>query len=146
MDKIFISDFVKDIEIGAYQSERGRTQRVRFNVVLEVGESNTEIQDDVDNVLSYEIILEAINFWLERQRFNLLETLAEKIAETCLQNESVHSASIKIEKLDKIPGTMGVSIFKNKSFHNKSLDSDHILPEEDIDCSLVYFSNSVIKI
>ena len=110
MDKIFVNNYIKEIEIGAFQSERGCTQRVQFNVCLEIKPMSVELDDNVDRVLSYEIITEAINYELQRQRFNLLETLAENIAERCLSEKDVTRADVKIEKLDRIPGSLGISI------------------------------------
>lgn len=110
MDKIFVNNYIKEIEIGAFQSERGCTQRVEFNVCLEIKPMSVELDDNVDRVLSYEIITEAINYELQRRRFNLLETLAENIAERCLSEKRVTRADVKIEKLDRIPGSLGISI------------------------------------
>ena len=73
MDKIFVNHYLKEIEIGAFQSEVGCKQRVEFNVWLELFQSNIELNDNVEKVLSYEIIIDAINSELNKQRFNLLE-------------------------------------------------------------------------
>ena len=35
-DRISLRDHVVEVEIGAFQQERGNRQRVRFNVVVEV--------------------------------------------------------------------------------------------------------------
>ena len=145
MDKIFINDFVKDIEIGAYQSEIGCTQSVRFSVALEILGRDTDLQDDVDKVLSYEVIINAINGHLQNQRFNLLETLAEKIAETCLSFKRVFSALVKIEKLDRIPGSMGVSIFRSKPNRSRGAITDESLIADIEDCSLFFISNKVLS-
>ena len=114
MDKIFVSNYIKEVEIGAFQSERDCTQRVEFNVCLEIEPLVKEVDDDVDKILSYDIIIEAINFELKSRRFNLLETLAERIAERCLIESRVIGVEIKIEKLDRIPGSLGVSISRVK--------------------------------
>lgn len=114
MDKIFVNNYVKDIEIGAFQSERGCKQQVEFNICLEIKPLAEKLSDNVDDVISYEIITDAINLELESQRFNLLETLAEKIADRCLNEPGVISAKVKVEKLDRIPGSLGVSIKRLK--------------------------------
>ena len=80
MDKIFVKDLVKKIEIGAFQTERDCTQRVRFNITLDISARGSESTDNVDEILSYETITKAIDIALKFQRFNHLETLAEKIA------------------------------------------------------------------
>ena len=142
MDKIFVSDFLKEVEIGAFQSERGCTQRVKFNVSLNLAPLCVEFDDDVDKILSYEIITDAINLELSRQRFNLLETLAEKVADRCLQEPRVTRVEVKIEKLDRIPGSLGIHISRDKIADKK----DIIQNAEEIDLSeiaLVSFSTKM---
>ena len=113
-DRISVRDFVKNVEIGAFQSERGVNQRVRFNVVLEVSHSTAAFDDDVDKVISYDTIVEAIEEQLSTERINLLETLAERVAERCLEDRRAIRVFVRIEKLDRIPGTLGVEIARQR--------------------------------
>ena len=121
LDRISVRDYVRDIEIGAFQSERGVTQRVRFNVVLEVSRNTAAQDDDVDKVISYDSITEAIDIQLSTERINLLETLAERIAERCLDDIRVARAFVRIEKLDRIPGTLGIEIVRAQKGDTKSI-------------------------
>ena len=84
LDRISVRDYTRDVEIGAFKSERGQKQRIRFNVVLEVSRHTAAQSDDVDKVISYDLIVEAIEAQLSTERINLLETLAERVAERCL--------------------------------------------------------------
>ncbi|MEO0930617.1 MAG: dihydroneopterin aldolase, partial [Pseudomonadota bacterium] len=83
-DRISLRDYVVEVEIGAFQQERGKLQRVRFNVVVEVLPMTGPIDDDVDRILSYDKVTEAIGIELEAERLNLLETLAARVAERIL--------------------------------------------------------------
>ena len=77
LDRIAVRDYIINAEIGAFQSERGKKQRLRISVVLEV-ELNTEKQnDDVDKIISYDTIIDAIKNQLLIERINLLEIFAE---------------------------------------------------------------------
>ena len=114
LDRISVRDYTRDIEIGAFQSERGVRQRVRFNVVLEVSRHAAAQTDDVDQVLSYDTIVEAIDHQLSVERINLLETLAERIAEEILTSPKAVRIFVRIEKLDHIPGTLGVEIVRSR--------------------------------
>ena len=60
-DRISLRDYVVEVEIGAFQAERGNLQRVRFNIVVEVAPLVGEIDDDVDRILSYDRVTEAIS-------------------------------------------------------------------------------------
>ena len=59
-DRISVRDHEVAVEIGAFQAERGVTQRLRFDVVVEVGAHDGADTDDVDDILSYDTITEAI--------------------------------------------------------------------------------------
>jgi dihydroneopterin aldolase len=114
LDRIAVRDYTKSVEIGAFQAERGVQQRVRFNVVLEVSRHAAAQTDDVDQVLSYDSIIEAIELQLKNERINLLETLAERIAERVLTHQQAVRVFVRIEKLDRIPGTLGVEIVRSR--------------------------------
>jgi dihydroneopterin aldolase len=114
LDRISVRDYVRDVEIGAFTVERGITQRVRFNVVLEVAHHTAAQDDDVDKVISYDTITEAIEHELAAQRINLLETLAERVSARCLADPRSVRAFVRIEKLDRIPGALGVEIVRTR--------------------------------
>ena len=78
-DRIAMTDHRREVEIGAFQAERGVTQTVQFDVVVEVATRAEQAVDDVDRILSYDTIVEAIDAALTAERVNLLETLAARI-------------------------------------------------------------------
>ncbi len=111
-DRISVRDYTRSVEIGAFASERGVVQRVRFNVVLEVRHHTAAMDDDVDKVISYDTITEAIEIELDAERINLLETLAERVAVRCLADPRALRVFVRVEKLDRIPGALGVEIMR----------------------------------
>ncbi|WP_353472991.1 dihydroneopterin aldolase [Salipiger sp. H15] len=111
-DRISLRDHVVEVEIGAFQAERGSRQRVRFNVVVEVAPGKGALEDDVDLILSYDKVTEAIAAELAAERLNLLETLAERIAERILLEPQALRVFVRIEKLDRGPGALGVEIVR----------------------------------
>ena len=114
LDRISVRDYTRSVEIGAFRAERGVTQRIRFNVVLEVGHHTAAEDDDVDKVISYDTITEAIETELAAERVNLLETLAERVAARCLADARAVRVFVRIEKLDRIPGALGVEIVRTR--------------------------------
>ena len=112
-DRISLRDHIVDVEIGAFQSERGSKQRVCFNVVVEVKSFQCKIDDDVDRILSYDKVTEAITVELNVERLNLLETLAERIADRILVEPQAIRVFVRIEKLDRGPGALGVEIVRS---------------------------------
>ena len=118
LDRISLRGYTVDVEIGAFQAERGARQRIEFNVVVEVTKQG-DPDDDVDRVLSYDLLTEAISVELEFERINLLETLAERIACRILAEPRAMRVFIRIEKLDRIPGRLGVEIVRSRGRSQK---------------------------
>ena len=114
-DRISLRDWPVEAEIGAFQAERGHRQRLLFNIVVEVCPQSAPVDDDVDRILSYDRITEAIADMLAAERLNLLETLAERVAERILAAPRAMRAFVRIEKLDRGPGALGVEIVRARA-------------------------------
>ena len=112
-DRISLRDHIVSVEIGAFQVERGVSQRLAFNVVVEVAAPGGNVADDVDNILSYDTLTQAIADELAAERLNLLETLAERIAARILAEPQAMRVFLRIEKLDRGPGALGVEIMRD---------------------------------
>jgi dihydroneopterin aldolase len=114
LDRISLREHIVEVEIGAFQAERGVTQRLAFNVAVEVSPLPPDLDDDVDRILSYDRVTEAIAFELAAERLNLLETLAERIADRILQEPQAERCFLRIEKLDRGSGRLGVEVVRSK--------------------------------
>jgi dihydroneopterin aldolase len=114
-DRISLRDYIVDVDIGAFQQERGHTQRVLFNIVVEVRPAPQPLNDDVDRILSYDRLTEAIAAELAAERLNLLETLAERLAARILTEPQAMRAFVRIEKLDIGPYKLGVEIVRSRA-------------------------------
>jgi dihydroneopterin aldolase len=114
-DRISLRDHIVEADIGAFQQERGQKQRLRFNVVVEVRPHPAPLEDDVDRILSYDRITESIASELAAERLNLLETLAERVGERILAEPQAMRVFVRIEKLDRGPGALGVEIVRSRA-------------------------------
>lgn len=138
LDRISLRDHIVDVEIGAFQQERGLTQRICFNVVVEVRPHDSDLGDDVDRILSYDKVTEAIAAELAAERLNLLETLAERVAERVLLEPLAMRVFIRIEKLDRGPGALGVEIVRARKPAAPPIPEDRPHPR------VVFLSNAAI--
>ena len=148
LDRISVRDYTRSVEIGAFKSERGKQQRIRFNVVLEVSRHTAAQSDDVDKVISYDLIVEAIEAQLSTERINLLETLAERVAERCLADRRVVKAFVRIEKLDRIPGALGVEIVRLQLPRGTAVLSSVVARAQPIDAlkpMVVFLGNGLVN-
>lgn len=115
LDRLSLRDHIVEVEIGAFQSERDVTQRLSFNVVVEIAPLPQDLNDDVDRILSYDRLTDAIATELAAERLNLLETLCERIASRILLEPQAERVFVRIEKLDRGPGALGVEIVRSKA-------------------------------
>lgn len=140
LDRISVRDHTVEVEIGAFQAERGVTQRICFNVVVEVQPLSGPIDDDVDRILSYDRVTEAIQGALAVERLALLETLADRVAERILLEPQAMRVFVRIEKLDRGPGALGVEIVRARD----GAPPPEVAPEATAKPELVFLSNAAI--
>ena len=119
-DRIFVRDHVVDARIGAFQAERGITQRLRFSITADLATHPHDtghapsggLEDDVDRIVSYDLLLDAIHGVLAGRHINLLETVAESIAVRVLSHGAIAQVRVVIEKLDRVSGVLGIDILR----------------------------------
>ena len=106
--------FVRDLEcmalIGIYDHEKEKAQRIIVNIDLSVQEGDAPMDDDISHVVSYEIIAKKVESILAEGHINLVETLCEKIAQSCLKDKRVLAARVRVEKPDIIPNARSVGV------------------------------------
>jgi dihydroneopterin aldolase len=116
LDKIFVRDLVLSCSIGAFAEEKTKKQRVRFQVEVWIYPSRRRGNDDVNGVVSYDLIVEAIHSVTRAGHINLLETLADRVAAKCLAHRRAAKVHLVVEKLDRLEGaSLGVEIERLKS-------------------------------
>jgi dihydroneopterin aldolase len=110
-DKLIVRDFVLPMFVGAYGREREKPQRVCFNVVAEINR-RSRVPKDMRDVFSYDIIVDAIRRIAGEGHVDLLETLAERIAQELLLHPDIARVTLKLEKLDIGPAIVGIEIVR----------------------------------
>jgi dihydroneopterin aldolase len=113
-DRIFVRDFVMPVRIGAYRIEHDSTQRVRFNVEAFV-QRGTHAPADMRDVLSYDVITDAVRRIVAEGHVELVEVLAERVAGVILGQPRVSKVVVRVEKLDIGPAAVGVEITREKT-------------------------------
>ena len=106
--------FVRDLElmalIGIYDHEKRDPQRIIVNIDLSVKEGEGPKDDDISHVVSYEIVVKKVEAIIAEGHTNLVETLCEKIAASCLRDKRVMAARVRVEKPDIIPNARSVGV------------------------------------
>jgi dihydroneopterin aldolase len=107
---VFIRDLQLRAVLGVYAHEQLEPQRVIINVDLSVKERGEPLDDDINNVVSYEHVVNHIKELIDEGHVHLVETLAEMIANECLKNNQVVAVRVRVEKPDIIPETASVGV------------------------------------
>ena len=107
---MFVRDLVLECLIGVHKHEQRKPQRIRINVDLAVREGGRNRADRLTDVVYYEDVTDRIRAIVASGHVNLVETLAENIADICLADPRVEAARIRVEKLDIFPDAESVGV------------------------------------
>ena len=113
-DRIFVHDFVLPVRIGAFDREHDAPQQVRFNVDARVARA-ARVPERLPEVFSYDLITDGIRAIVAQGHIHLVETLAERIAASVLAHPQILGVTVRVEKLEVGPGSVGVEITRTKN-------------------------------
>lgn len=86
MDIVFIKQLQIDTTIGAYEWEKSIKQTLLLDLEMAWDNRPAAENDELDKALDYARVSERISQWLANQQIELIETVAERIAQM-LQDE-----------------------------------------------------------
>lgn len=111
---VFVEGYELIGSVGVYEHERRYEQRIVVSLELAVRDSYDGASDELGGVYDYDHAIAAVRATVEGRHFNLLETLAERIAEACLADADVGSVKIRIAKPDVLIAcrAVGIEIFR----------------------------------
>ena len=122
---VFLRDMVLSASIGIYPHEHTASQRVRINVDL--GVDNDAViagvavgPDELARVVDYEKIADRVRSIVGAGHVRLAESLAERIADACLQDTRGRSARIRVEKLDIFADSVSAGVEVERCRQNSS--------------------------
>lgn len=85
---------------GVYDVERARGQRFLVDVDLALDLAPAARSDDLGQTVDYAVLTERILADIERDPLNLIEALADRIADTCLADPRVDGVEVTVHKPD----------------------------------------------
>jgi len=115
--RVFVNRLELMASVGIFEVERRYEQRVHVTVELDVTDDYDGVSDRLDDVLDYGSVIEGVREIVTQRHFNLIETLAERIAEACLSDPRVEAARVAVAKPDIVPGCaeVGISIERRRN-------------------------------
>ena len=98
LDRIYIRDLGLRCIIGVYEEERRERQDIVINLMLSGDFAAAGRSDDIADAVDYEVIKKKVITLVEASQFRLIETMAERIAQTCLENPRVQQVTVAVDK------------------------------------------------
>ena len=110
MDIIFLRELKIDTLIGVYDWERIVPQTLQIDLEICLPNSLACQTDNIDDALDYSEIVQHLKEVLTSRHFNLLEALAEHIAQILLKDFNAPWVKVSVAKLQAIRGSKMVGI------------------------------------
>jgi len=108
--RVFVSRLEVMASVGIFEVEKRYEQRIHVSVDLDVADDYDGVSDRLEDVLDYGSVIDNVREIVAQRHFNLIETLAERIADACLADMRVEVARVAIAKPDIVPGCAEVGI------------------------------------
>jgi len=117
-DKIFIEGLKISCVIGTLPRERKKKQKIVIDLEFSAPLKRAAKRDDLKDALNYQKIAEHATEFVSQSRFYLLETLAERLAQTLLKKFKLKNILLRVSKPNAIRNAknVGVEIFRKTPF------------------------------
>ena len=110
MDKIFLTDLRIDTVIGIWEWERKIRQTVAVDLEMSADIRKAAASDDVQDTLNYKKVAKRVQQFVSDSSFQLVETLAEKIAAVIIDEFDVPWVRVRVNKPGAIRGARDVGV------------------------------------
>jgi dihydroneopterin aldolase len=110
VDTVFIEGLEVDTVIGAYDWERGIRQCLRLELAFAWDIRPAARGDDLACALDYARLAERIQAFADGSRFQLVETFAERLAQTLLEEFGIPGLRLRVTKPGAVPAARGVGV------------------------------------
>ena len=110
MDKIFLNELKVDTIIGIWDWERKIRQTIIIDLEMSADIAKAAATDSVEDTLNYKSVAKRIQSFVSESSFQLVETLAERIAGIVRDEFDVQWVKVRVNKPGAIRGSKDVGI------------------------------------
>lgn len=110
MDTIFLTDLRIDTVVGIWDWERKIRQTVSIDLEMGADIRKAAASDDIEDTLNYKQVAKRVQQFVRDSRFQLVETMAERIAGIILDEFDVPWVQVRVNKPGAIRGARDVGI------------------------------------
>lgn len=110
MDIIYLRDLKCECTIGVWQWEKAISQTLVLDIELATDAAKAAENDNLADALDYQAISERVQAFAKENTFELIETLAERIATLILAEFNTTWIRIKLDKGQAVKGVKHVGV------------------------------------
>ena len=110
MDTVFINDLRIETIIGIYDWERKVRQTISLDLEMGTDIRRAAETDSIEDTLNYKAVAKRLIAFVEASEYQLVETLAEKIAAIVLSEFSVPWLRLTVHKPGAVRGSRDVGV------------------------------------
>ena len=110
MDIIYLHDLRVETTIGIYDWERQVKQAVVIDLDMAADVRSAANTDQIEDTLNYKAVAKRVIAYVGESRFQLVETLAERIAEIVITEFNVPWLRLRVNKPGAVRGARDVGV------------------------------------
>lgn len=110
MDIVFIRDLRIDTVIGIYDWERRIKQTLRLDLELGTDIAKAGVSDAIEDTLDYKAVAKRVIGFVEQSEFQLVETMAERIAGLLMEEFGIPWLRLTLGKPGAVRGAKEVGV------------------------------------
>ena len=110
MDRIFLRDLRTEAVIGIFDWERRVRQALSLDLEMPADIRRAARTDRIEDTLNYKAVAKRVLAFVEASEYQLVETLAEQVARTCLREFDLDWIKVTLNKPGAIRGSRDVGV------------------------------------
>lgn len=109
-DTVYINQLKCECVIGVFEWEKNTTQILTLDIEMATDASLAAAEDDLTKALDYQAISESVQKFASENQFELIETMAVRMAEMILSDFDTPWIRLKIDKGQAVKGAKNVGV------------------------------------
>lgn len=110
MDSVMIEGLAVSTTIGVYDWEQTIKQTLYFDIEMEWDNQVPAKSDDVSDCLNYALVSQTVIHFVENGCFNLIERVAEEVAQLLLSQFTLNRILLKVSKPGAVAEAKNVAV------------------------------------
>ena len=110
MDTIFLHGLEVECVIGVWEWERSIKQKVEIDIDMAADIRSAAVTDQLEDTLNYKAIAKAVISHVENSEYQLVEALAESIANILVAEFKIPWCRVKLNKGGAVRGARAVGV------------------------------------